>query len=160
MFDRKTVKEQDEIDILSNYAARLAEERRRVQPHQGIFAKSIGITQGRQSLLEQGKRELRADYLETVAAVGLDVRYIVTGERSPDVLPADVNELVSLYLGMEEDFREAVLIHTRSMYNALARQGLVPPPPPQTPPPAGGLQDRASVTGGATLHDRQQSFRK
>lgn len=147
------MKEQGQIDNMSNYAARLAEERRRVCPHQGDFAKGIGITQGRQSLLEQGKRELRADYLDVVAQAGLDVRYIITGIRATESLAPDANELLSLYMGMPGDFQEGVLIHVRSMYGALARRGTVAPPPEPAPLPKGGVQERAGYTDARWVYE-------
>lgn len=158
-FDRKSVKEQPEIDILLKYAVRLAEERSRVQPHQGRFAEKIGISQGKQSLYEKGKRELRADYLEEVAGAGLDVQYIVTGERSATKLPPDANELLTLYLRLDNRLRDMVLQQARSLYDYLAREEGVPPAPAETPPLAGGMYERAAQDEAATLHDKRPGFR-
>lgn len=130
------MKDQVPFDKVSKFAARLAEERTRVCPHQGDFAGAIGVTQGVQSLLERGKRELRADYLETIARQGLDVAYIITGVRSFAALPKDASELVDSYLRMPADFQAALRVYAASMLAAIERieggGALMVPPPDRT----------------------------
>ena len=89
------------------FAARLREERVRIEPHQGRFAKRIGITQNKLSFLETGTRELRADFLAAVAEQGVDVHYVLTGERSiGESVSPDVAELVTAYAELDAEGRE------------------------------------------------------
>lgn len=115
------MKEQEDFETISIYAARLGEERKRVDPHQGDFSERLGITQGQQSLFERGKTQLRAPYLERIADEGLDILYILTGERCVNKLDGDATELVNMFLGLPADLRESVLLYVRSFAAAIHR---------------------------------------
>lgn len=54
----------------------------RVEPHQGRFARRIGLTQGKLSTLEMGTREPKAEDLAAAAIAGIDVQYVLIGKRS------------------------------------------------------------------------------
>lgn len=103
------MKAQAELDTLSKFAARLGEERKRVHPHQGNFAAKLGISQGRQSLYERGERELKADYLCEVAKLGIDIAYVVTGQRSSDSLDEQTSAIVSSVRRLADDQRHSLL---------------------------------------------------
>lgn len=110
MFDWKTVKEQASFYDPLKSAERLKQERVRCEPHQGTFAKTVGISQARQSLLENGDRELRGDYLARVAAEGLDVSYILTGMRSGGAaLAADESMLVQYFRALSGPDQRALV---------------------------------------------------
>lgn len=62
--------------------ARLMEERNRLGMNQTDFAALGGVGKATQINYEKGERSPDADYLGAVAAVGVDVLYVVTGKRS------------------------------------------------------------------------------
>jgi len=80
-----------------------------VHPHQGNFAAKLGISQGRQSLYERGERDLKADYLHEVAKLGIDIGYVVTGERSADSLDNETSAIVSTVRRLADDQRRSLL---------------------------------------------------
>ena len=65
-----------------SFGTRLAEERKRLGLMQAEFASLVGTNVPKQSLYENDRRELRAAYLSRIAAAGVDVLYVLTGERS------------------------------------------------------------------------------
>lgn len=89
---------------------RLKEERQRIEPHQGRFAERIGISQKKQSFYETGYRELRADYLALVAAAGIDVCYVLTGERADlGRLSAEASALVTSFERLPGALQQAAI---------------------------------------------------
>ncbi|WGW43511.1 helix-turn-helix transcriptional regulator [Pseudomonas aeruginosa] len=62
---------------------RLKEERNRVGANQTVFAEQCGVTKNTQLAYEKGERSPDANYLAAAAAAGVDVQYVVTGERRP-----------------------------------------------------------------------------
>ncbi len=97
-----------------------------MRPHQGEFAASIGITQGRQSLLERGERGISAEYLELVSNAGLDVGYIITGKHSAGALSQRDSDFIAL-LGSLPDYQaDALLAYIRQLGAALADRTEIP----------------------------------
>jgi transcriptional regulator with XRE-family HTH domain len=91
------------------FGIRLKEERKRLGFKQAEFAELVGSDVPKQSLYENDRRQLRAAYLARTAAAGVDVRYVITGRRSEGgLLGEDVSALLSTYLGLPEELREAV----------------------------------------------------
>jgi len=70
---------------MSDFSLRLREERKRLGLSQEELATIGGVKLNAQSNYENGKRAPDADYLARVAARGLDVGFLFTGERSPVV---------------------------------------------------------------------------
>ncbi|HEY7810995.1 MAG TPA: helix-turn-helix transcriptional regulator [Allosphingosinicella sp.] len=64
-----------------SFGARLAEERKRLGLKQAEFAARVGTDVPKQSLYENDRRELRADYLARLAQADVDVFYVLTGNR-------------------------------------------------------------------------------
>lgn len=99
-----------------DFAARLHEERVRIEPHQGKFAKRIGISQQKQSFLEKGTRDLRADYLASVANAGIDIYYVLTGRRlNAEPLEGAAAELLSDFLRLPEQMQQLARSIIRTM---------------------------------------------
>ena len=99
------------------FGARLAEERKRLGLKQAEFAALVGTDVPKQSLYENDRRELRADYLARLALAHCDVVYILTGRRSEgEWLERDSSELLSDYLSLPEEVRHALenLAHSLS----------------------------------------------
>lgn len=62
-------------------SARLREERERLELSLEEMARAGNITAARQADYENNKRSPDTDYLELVAAAGVDVGYVITGEK-------------------------------------------------------------------------------
>ena len=92
------------------FGARLAEERKRLGLKQAEFASLVGTDVPKQSLYENDRRELRADYLARLSAAKVDVGYVLTGRRSEgEWLGDDASLLVSTYLALPPELKEALL---------------------------------------------------
>ena len=93
-----------------SFGARLAEERRRLGYKQAHFAVLVGSDAPKQSLYENDHRALRATYLERVAAAGVDVVYVLTGERREgEWMGEDGSAMLSAYLALPPELKPAVL---------------------------------------------------
>lgn len=68
---------------MSNFFERLREERKRLGLNQTDFAAFAGVTTETQSNYERGSRKPDSEYLEAIAARGVDVGYLLTGARTP-----------------------------------------------------------------------------
>lgn len=66
--------------------SRLKEERERLKINQTHFGAIGNVTKQAQINYESGRRLPRAGYLAAIAALGVDIQYIVTGIRSPNVV--------------------------------------------------------------------------
>lgn len=92
------------------FGARLAEERKRLGLKQAEFASLVGTDVPKQSLYENDRRELRADYLARLADAKVDVVYVLTGQRSEGNWLGDgASGLISAYLCLPADLQEALL---------------------------------------------------
>jgi transcriptional regulator with XRE-family HTH domain len=92
------------------FGARLAEERKRLGLKQAEFASLVGTDVPKQSLYENDRRELRADYLARLAAAKVDVGYVLTARRSEGSwLSEEASSLLSSYLGLPPELQEALL---------------------------------------------------
>lgn len=99
-----------------NFGARLAEERRRLGLKQAEFAASAGTDVPKQSLYENERRELRAEYLARLPDMGVDVVYVLTGRRAEgEWLASGASELLSAYLSLPPEMQEAVLSLGRAL---------------------------------------------
>jgi transcriptional regulator with XRE-family HTH domain len=91
------------------FGARLAEERKRLGLKQAEFASLVGTDVPKQSLYENDRRELRADYLARLAAAKVDVGYVLTAKRSEGSwLSEDASALLSSYLALPPELQEAL----------------------------------------------------
>jgi transcriptional regulator with XRE-family HTH domain len=92
------------------FGARLAEERKRLGYKQAQFAALVGCDAPKQSLYENGHRELRADYLARIAAAGVDVLYVLTGRRHEgEWLGEDGNAMIAAWLALPPEMQPAIL---------------------------------------------------
>jgi transcriptional regulator with XRE-family HTH domain len=92
------------------FGARLAEERKRLGLKQAEFASLVGTDVPKQSLYENDRRELRADYLARLAAAKVDVVYVLTAKRSEGAwLSAEASAVLSGYLSLPADLQEGLL---------------------------------------------------
>lgn len=106
-----------------SFGDRLAEERKRLGLKQQDFASKVGSDVAKQSLYENNRRELRADYLARVAEAGVDVVYILTGERGQGAwLGAGASELLSAYFALPPDMQQALLTFAQTLSGQFSRE--------------------------------------
>ncbi|WP_443190275.1 helix-turn-helix domain-containing protein [Pseudomonas indica] len=99
---------------------RLTEERERLGYTQVQLAKLAGVSKTTQNYYDTGKRSPTADYLETVAGLGIDVLYVITGTRTPmpaDSLSPEETQVVIDYRTVPSDDQAAI----RRVASALAQ---------------------------------------
>lgn len=65
------------------FGERLLEERKRLGMNQEAVADRCDVTLRSQRNYEKGERHPDAAYLERLAAIGVDVLYVLTGRRAP-----------------------------------------------------------------------------
>lgn len=93
-----------------SFGARLAQERKRLGLKQAEFAALVGTDVPKQSLYENDRRELRADYLARLAKARVDVVYVLTGERiAGSWLGAGASDLLDAYLTLPADLQRALV---------------------------------------------------
>lgn len=83
---------------------RIKEERERLGLNQTDFAAEGGVGRKSQFNYEEDERRPDADYLSAIAAVGADVLYIITGQRSstrPPPLKSDEQVLLDGYRSLD-----------------------------------------------------------
>jgi transcriptional regulator with XRE-family HTH domain len=103
------------------FGSRLAEERKRLGLKQAEFAGRVGTDVPKQSLYENDRRELRAEYLARLVEAEVDVVYVLTGRRSEaEWLGEEASELLSCYLALPPDLQRLVLDLGRSLRDHFA----------------------------------------
>jgi transcriptional regulator with XRE-family HTH domain len=119
-----------------SFGTRLAEERKRLGLKQAEFANLVGTDVPKQSLYENDRRELRADYLARLAEADVDIIYVLTGRRSEgEWLKRGPSDLLSAYLSLPPELQDAL-------------EGL-----------ANSLREQFSRPSGGTLHARSLGYR-
>jgi transcriptional regulator with XRE-family HTH domain len=94
---------------MHDFSERLKEERKRLGLNQDSFAVLGGVQKLTQFNYEKGIRKPDSDYLAAIAAAGVDVQYLLTGERSRNArLPEDEGELLEGYRLLNEAGRAAI----------------------------------------------------
>lgn len=82
---------------MNTIGERLLQERKRLKLSQAQFGEAGGVQKRAQINYEAGERSPDAAYLERIAALGVDVQYVITGVHTAASLSADEQELVSLF---------------------------------------------------------------
>ncbi|MGK8199541.1 ORF6C domain-containing protein [Burkholderia cepacia] len=70
-------------------AVRLVEERARIGYSQADFASKLDITREGLRLYETGQRGISGEFLAKAISLGIDVQYVLSGVRSPNVKEAE-----------------------------------------------------------------------
>jgi transcriptional regulator with XRE-family HTH domain len=118
------------------FGSRLAEERKRLGLKQAEFAALVGTDVPKQSLYENDRRELRADYLARLADAQVDVVYVLTGQRTEGSwLSESASALLSAYLSLPADLQQSLLDFV------------------------GGLRENVEASRLRTLHSRTSDYR-
>lgn len=71
------------VSRLLNFGQRLKDERVRLGFSQADFGDALGVTKTTQFNYEKGARNPDAAYLAAAAELGVDVLYVLTGQRTP-----------------------------------------------------------------------------
>lgn len=90
---------------------RLQEERKRIGLNQEEFALQIGVSKRTLAGYEGGGSDVGASVLGQSSALGVDVLYVVTGERKPtpaDSIPADEAQLLEHYRSLPSPVKASV----------------------------------------------------
>lgn len=94
---------------------RLRQERLRLGLSQKDFAALFGKKTMAAFRYEKGERVMGQDDLEALNAAGVDVYYLITGERNqPDLLSDDAKELLKLWDVVEPSQRETLMTLVRN----------------------------------------------
>lgn len=105
-----------------SFGSRLAEERKRLGLKQADFAGLVGTDVPKQSLYENDRRELRAEYLARLVDAEVDVVYILSGRRSgAEALGEGASALLSGYLALPRDIQRALEEFVGSMRDQFTR---------------------------------------
>lgn len=113
---------------MDSIGQRLKEERKRLGYNQTEFAQLGGVQKNAQSNYEGDTRRPDADYLAAIAALGADVLFVVTGQRSAAAIPTEEKALLEGYRALDARGRAGVLALVGGMQPpapAPARTGMV-----------------------------------
>lgn len=89
---------------------RLKEEREKLGFNQTAFAAIGGVGRKSQFNYEDDERKPDSDYLAAIAAIGADVRYIVTGDREgPPPLSPEEQLMLDRYRASSRSLKDAAL---------------------------------------------------
>jgi transcriptional regulator with XRE-family HTH domain len=94
---------------MTSFSDRLREERKRLGLNQTDFAACGGVKRDAQQNYENGSRRPDSAYLEAIALQGVDVRYLLTGERNASDLSVSEIDLVRRYRDAPDTVRAVVL---------------------------------------------------
>jgi len=86
---------------MSTVGDRLKEERKRLGLNQTDLAAAGGVQKNAQGNYEADLRSPDAGYLAAVAAHGIDVQYVLTGERSSKAIAPDEQALLAAYRALD-----------------------------------------------------------
>jgi transcriptional regulator with XRE-family HTH domain len=87
----------------------LKEERARLKMNQDEFAAVGGLKRRAQTLYEQNERSPDAAYLRALAAIGVDVQYVLTGEQAASALTQFEKDLLAGYRNLDQRGKAGVL---------------------------------------------------
>ena len=96
---------------------RLKEERKRLGLNQTQFADVAGVQISAQTNYETGKRSPDAAYLTALAAAGVDILYVLTGQRGGVVLTPREQAMLGKYRGLPGPAQDAA----QTLLGALAQ---------------------------------------
>ncbi len=95
---------------MNNFSERLKEERIRLDLSQAELGELCGVKKLAQFNYEKGERFPDANYLMQAILIGVDVNYLLTGQRSSGNLSKNENRIIEKYRQADADIREEVLM--------------------------------------------------
>lgn len=104
---------------MNNFCDRLREERERLGYNQADFGEIGGVKKLAQFNYEKGERSPDAAYLAKISAIGVDIVYLITGQRSfPVALNPKEEALLDNYRNSNEAGKKAVETTASAFANA------------------------------------------
>ncbi|PXX39410.1 MULTISPECIES: helix-turn-helix domain-containing protein [Burkholderia] len=94
---------------MDEFGERLKRERSRLGLNQTEFAALGTVKQRAQYQYEKGVRRPNSDYLSAIAAAGVDVCYVLTGEEGARLENPDEQRVVSGFRALDPRKREVIL---------------------------------------------------
>jgi transcriptional regulator with XRE-family HTH domain len=94
---------------MDDFGERLKAERSRLGLNQSEFAALGGVKQHAQFQYEKGLRRPNSDYLIALAATGVDVHFLLTGEKAAHLGSAEEQRVVAGFRALDARRREALL---------------------------------------------------
>ncbi|MEH6566927.1 MAG: helix-turn-helix transcriptional regulator [Halopseudomonas sp.] len=110
--------------LRAQVGARLQLERQRVGLTQGEFAEKLGIAKRTLAGYEGGNSDIGASILDVARSLGVDVLYVVCGERTPapeTSLTAKESGVIDSYRALPEADQAAVERLTTALAESAAR---------------------------------------
>ena len=133
-----------------SFSSRLREERKKLHLTQAELAEKAGVTKKAQGDYEKERQPQFAGYLEALAREGLDVAYILTGDRGGAVLTPEEKELLRLDRGASLPGKAAAIA-------ALTAGGQ--PGAPRQSVTIGGSNNGYIVGESLTIHETDKNSR-
>jgi transcriptional regulator with XRE-family HTH domain len=96
---------------MKDLGTRLKNERKRLGLSQQEFGAIGGVEANAQGKYENGERIPRSDYLAAVGQKGVDILYVITGERTPltvDALNEAERAIITHYRALNEEDQDAI----------------------------------------------------
>lgn len=96
---------------MKDLGTRLKEERKRLGLSQQEFGTIGGVEANAQGKYENGERIPRSDYLAALGKKGVDVLYVITGDRTPmtvDTLNDAERAIITHYRALNEEDQDAI----------------------------------------------------
>ena len=94
---------------MDDFESRLKRERMRLGLNQAEFAGIGGVQKHAQFQYEKGMRKPNSDYLGAIAAAGVDICYLLTGEKGVRLENGDEQRVVAGFRALDARKREAFL---------------------------------------------------
>lgn len=102
---------------------RLRQERSRLGLSQKDFAALFGKKNMAVMRYEKGERVMGQDDLEALHAAGVDVYYLITGERNqPDLLSDEAKKLLTLWDSVEPSQRDTLMTLVRNFAESFGKK--------------------------------------
>ncbi|MND99918.1 transcriptional repressor DicA [compost metagenome] len=102
---------------------RLRQERSRLGLSQKDFAALFGKKNMAVMRYEKGERVMGHDDLEALHAAGVDVYYLITGERNqPDLLSDEAKKLLTLWDSVEPSQRDTLMTLVRNFAESFSKK--------------------------------------
>lgn len=133
--------------MLEAFARRLREARVELRYDQMRFAQLGGVKKNSQINYEAGRTAPAVDYLLRLAEHGVDIGYILTGQRTDGSLSNDQQQLFGTFGQLSAREREAIMAMILILAGQTTTTGEI------------SAQARASREQLGTLQDRKQDYR-
>ena len=95
---------------MDEFGERLKRERSRLGLSQVEFAALGGVKQRAQFQYEKGMRRPNSDYLGALAASGVDVWYVLTGEKGARLESGEEQRIIAAFRDLDARKRGALLV--------------------------------------------------